>query len=400
MKPVWKSHLLRWITGEATRHDEQSLAGLAKDDPFLAEALEGYRSLPADGHAAALARLKAGIRQRAEPKRGAGFYLLRIAAVGTLLMVGILAVRPFLNKNSAEKATAYAPTAGTEAAVTADSTSAAEALTETTPEPQALEQTAAAPAPKPAAKSASPSLNPEQDAADQPAPPIAMIEEIALDDAPQAAPAKEAATAKPDADLLRNNKPAAPPSLPPAAKKTGVEREVTGYVTDETGKPLAGTTVSGGSTTTATDASGKYLLSLPAGAGSVTFSKPGFEDLEIALGPDNRLDVEMSGQAGLLTETTASKRMKAVAPKPKGGFKAFEKYIQDNRKMPAEAAKAGIKGSVTLRFLVSGDGTLSDFKVIEPLGFGCDEEAIRLLRQGPKWKSDAAAFATYSVAFE
>lgn len=39
---VW---LLRWLRGDATRVDESHLDQLAQDDPFLAEAMEGYRAM-------------------------------------------------------------------------------------------------------------------------------------------------------------------------------------------------------------------------------------------------------------------------------------------------------------------------------------------------------------------
>ena len=32
-------------------------------------------------------------------------------------------------------------------------------------------------------------------------------------------------------------------------------------------------------------------------------------------------------------------------------------------------------------------GNLSDFKIIKSLGYGCDEEAIRLIKEGPAWIS-------------
>jgi hypothetical protein len=30
-------------------------------------------------------------------------------------------------------------------------------------------------------------------------------------------------------------------------------------------------------------------------------------------------------------------------------------------------------------------GQVSDFKVVRGIGFGCDEEVIRLIKAGPKW---------------
>ena len=63
----------------------------------------------------------------------------------------------------------------------------------------------------------------------------------------------------------------------------------------------------------------------------------------------------------------------------------FEEYLRQNLRMPAQAIENKVSGEVVLEFTVNPDGSLSNFKVIKSLGYGCDEEAIRLLRASPKW---------------
>jgi outer membrane biosynthesis protein TonB len=41
---------------------------------------------------------------------------------------------------------------------------------------------------------------------------------------------------------------------------------------------------------------------------------------------------------------------------------------------------------VTVAFTIEPSGDLTDFRVIRGLGYGCDEEVIRLIREGPRWK--------------
>jgi len=48
-----------------------------------------------------------------------------------------------------------------------------------------------------------------------------------------------------------------------------------------------------------------------------------------------------------------------------------------------EATKARLQGGVVLDFVVGPDGTLSDFRVIQPLGLGLDENAIEAVKD---WK--------------
>ncbi len=55
------------------------------------------------------------------------------------------------------------------------------------------------------------------------------------------------------------------------------------------------------------------------------------------------------------------------------------KFISTNIKYPDLAYKQGISGKVSLRFLIEPHGRVSNIKVIEPVGGGCTQEAIRLL---------------------
>jgi protein TonB len=38
-----------------------------------------------------------------------------------------------------------------------------------------------------------------------------------------------------------------------------------------------------------------------------------------------------------------------------------------------------------VKFVVEDDGTISDVEVMKGIGFGCDEEAIRVVKSMPKW---------------
>ncbi len=70
---------------------------------------------------------------------------------------------------------------------------------------------------------------------------------------------------------------------------------------------------------------------------------------------------------------------------PIGGEVAYLEYLKENMNYPKEAVKAKIEGSVLIQFLVNKDGSLSDYRVVKSIGFGCDQEAIRLVKQGANW---------------
>ena len=69
-----------------------------------------------------------------------------------------------------------------------------------------------------------------------------------------------------------------------------------------------------------------------------------------------------------------------------GGPEAMMQYVAKHINYPKEAQKAGIQGRVFVGFIVEADGSLSDFKVLRGIGYGCDEEAIRVAQSMPKWK--------------
>lgn len=73
-------------------------------------------------------------------------------------------------------------------------------------------------------------------------------------------------------------------------------------------------------------------------------------------------------------------------PQYEGGMAAFYKYVAKNMKYPKQARRMGVEGRVIIQMVVQKDGTLGDFKVLKGVGSGCDEEALRVLKNSPKWK--------------
>jgi TonB family protein len=67
-----------------------------------------------------------------------------------------------------------------------------------------------------------------------------------------------------------------------------------------------------------------------------------------------------------------------------GGMNAFVNFLQENIKYPASAQKANISGKVYTQFIVNTDGTISNVTTLKSVGYGCDEEAIRVLKLA-KW---------------
>ena len=67
---------------------------------------------------------------------------------------------------------------------------------------------------------------------------------------------------------------------------------------------------------------------------------------------------------------------------PNGGNIA--NYIYSNLKFPSEAKEREIQGTVRLSFVVEKDGSISNIIIVNSVGGGCDNEAVRLM-QGTVW---------------
>lgn len=68
-----------------------------------------------------------------------------------------------------------------------------------------------------------------------------------------------------------------------------------------------------------------------------------------------------------------------------GGMEMFYQYLKKSVKYPVEAQNNNVQGKVFLSFIVEKNGELADIKVERKLGAGTDEEAIRVLKESPKW---------------
>lgn len=69
-----------------------------------------------------------------------------------------------------------------------------------------------------------------------------------------------------------------------------------------------------------------------------------------------------------------------------GGQAKMYQFLGENIKYPQAAQRANISGRVFVKFVVEDDGSIGDVIVMKGIGFGCDEEAIRVVKSMPHWK--------------
>jgi len=67
-------------------------------------------------------------------------------------------------------------------------------------------------------------------------------------------------------------------------------------------------------------------------------------------------------------------------PQILGGNKALKMYIEENLKYPPEAKEKRIEGIVHLVAEINDNGNVVHIEILHGLGSGCNEEAIRLIK--------------------
>ena len=86
----------------------------------------------------------------------------------------------------------------------------------------------------------------------------------------------------------------------------------------------------------------------------------------------------------------AKRRMQVTVDtlEPAQGWTNFGDYIATNMRAPEELEAKPLKGEVELSFEVNSRGEPVNITVTRSLCEKCNEEAIRLLKEGPRWKKN------------
>jgi hypothetical protein len=415
----------------------------------LAEAIEGYRALSEADHAADLTRLKAGLRKRTHRQRGTGFYLLRAAAALAVVVVAWLVVQQFTGGDKAavadavqiEPATATEATSAMSDSIQPELAEQESALLDGQPnastgmEKPSRENNKPIPsAPQantPTQVIAEANKQLESDVADE----NALAQEERSKDELEAKMRLEAevrrkmeavSQAKPEGTGKGNSgvndkakdvavAPSSAPAKEEMAKASKKQndmarsRQIMGQVTDGNGSPLIGVSVvvSGTNAGTVTNVDGTYSLNLPAGATALEFNYTGYNSMRVTLGRNDQVDVELTENEAALSEVVVAGYGQASdeqppyeSLRPVGGFKQFKQYVANNLRHPEADKQPRPKQVVRVRFTLQADGRLTDFNPKGDAPQAYKDEAVRLLREGPRWEGTAGTTASYRFVFE
>lgn len=196
---------------------------------------------------------------------------------------------------------------------------------------------------------------------------IVFTEELTLEDLPELPEEEEKPPVQEEAPRIAESKPAldvvALPEIKPVPKEEAVVEDVA-TVEEATDKkkligPVAMKGMKGGSITT----EGKWGTKDV--AGSATGSVSGVEG--------------GTGDGDRIFESVE------INPSPKEGMDAFRQWIANNYQYPSGAIDAGVKGTVTVSFVVERNGQLTDIKVLKDMSYGTGQAAINLLKRAKPW---------------
>ena len=152
---------------------------------------------------------------------------------------------------------------------------------------------------------------------------------------------------------------------------------------------------------TYTDVKGYFTITYPDTTVIVQVRSVGFDNSNVALQsnlknnqvtlkPDNNITAVVMGK-----KINADKRRSApvslTESEPMDGWDNYDTYIANNLDKPEEfkTKPSFSNGTVDVSFEVNKYGEPVNFKIEKSLCKKCDKEAIRLVKEGPKWRRNA-----------
>lgn len=428
----------RYYSGGMTAQEMHALEKAALDDPFLADALEGYKATrtPVGDTAWLREQLEAKTRRAKVVPLVAQrrFPLLRVAVL-VLLLVGAGWSVYYLMDSKKDtlaldtKPERHIPAATAPAPVTATDTTP---KVETTPgqghtpvpststvltRKRTTKSIGVAPRTQPVATAIAPTP-PVTNVATAEAPRTMLRAEDRSQDVAtiQSRPVSIDKALQGQAAGVQVDKAGEAPQkgtrivLRGASSVNGIQ----GRVVNQNNQAVAGATVSipGTRTGVTTNEEGYFFLNVPDTTVAASIAAVGYQVQNTNLSKSNRQNqIVLKESDQSLSEVVvvgySSKKKKSVTgsvstvtlPEPVKGWEDFHAYIDHNRKEAKELSPEGLKGSVVLSFEVNRKGVPTNIKVDTSLSPRYDEEAVRLLKSGPKWKRVKGTRGKVTISF-
>jgi outer membrane biosynthesis protein TonB len=175
--------------------------------------------------------------------------------------------------------------------------------------------------------------------------------------------------------------------------------KVQGIITDMEGEPLIGATVSspGTSNKTLTNMDGYFEMS-NLDTNKIKVDYIGYESLNLPVDTSKPMLIAMKEDVTSLSEVVvvgyASKQKRSMTGsatiiEATNPVENFKNYVKRELRHPSDDACKEVKGKVKLSFAVNENGRPYNITVLKSLCPSADQEAIRLVEEGPDWESGA-----------
>lgn len=386
----------RYWKGELPAAEMHAMEKAALEDPFLAEAMEGYQYLaeiPASSASRDMEDLHKKLEDRVSPQQPV---IVPFAwwkpAIAAMLLISAGAIGYYFWKPAPTPDLVKTQTKVEEPVVVAP----APGEVQTTPDSTITEPGDIAILDKPSRKKS-------------PHPQVEQAEDIARRAEPEKAPVADESATRAENKVAITTVPDLQPQTAPVVA-TNPLFEYKGIVLNEEKKPVPGAIIHlkgrVAGVSVVTDTAGKFKVPVADSVIQLTVSSVGYEsdkyqlsvmdstnDIAINLKPSNSSlnEVVVTGYSAKKKSAPTANResskelsvqVQDAVPVP--GWNDYNLYLQQKQVVP-DSLKS-VKGNVVLSFLVAANGKLSSFIVEQSLDPELDREAIRLVKSGPAWK--------------
>jgi outer membrane biosynthesis protein TonB len=173
----------------------------------------------------------------------------------------------------------------------------------------------------------------------------------------------------------------------------GTGRTITGMVIgSDDRQPIVGATVKvmGRPFGVVTNVQGKFTIQDVDGDQTLSVNYIGYSQKRVKVSNKDSLSISLEPAGGSLSEVVVTgysvkknndgEAADVVDAHPKDGWHSYNQYLKQNATSPD-----GKTGKVKVSFMVAADGSLSQFKVTKSLSDTADKKAVDLITNGPVW---------------
>jgi CarboxypepD_reg-like domain/Gram-negative bacterial TonB protein C-terminal len=195
-----------------------------------------------------------------------------------------------------------------------------------------------------------------------------------------------------------------------------------GKVTNENGKPLVFAMIENKNEIAVTDTTGRFLLASTDSNANATVSASGYSSKKVALQKDKESVIAMNENSASLDEVVVSgygqtkkSKMTSESKQLNGNVSGieittqeiassansdkFDEYMKENLQPVYDENNNRLTGDVLLSFTINKKGRPRNIKVVKSSCKKCETEAMTLLENGPGWIVEKSKQKTVLVKF-